>query len=140
VFAVGAVVRHWFNLRNRGMPSIWPIPAAVAGLIAVMVASDPRFFASAPAAGGAPVRFAEVSAVINARCVSCHSVRPTDRVFKTAPKNVRFDTTAEIQVQASKIESLTVLTRTMPPGNATKMTREERELLGRWVAQGASIE
>ena len=81
-----------------------------------------------------------MSEVIGTRCVSCHSVRPTDKVFKTAPKNVRFDTTGEIKVQVAKIESQAVLTRTMPPGNATKMTREERELLGRWIAQGASVE
>jgi YD repeat-containing protein len=53
---------------------------------------------------------------------------------------VRFDTLQEIKAQAAKIESVTVVTRTMPPGNATKMTRDERELLGRWFSAGASIE
>jgi uncharacterized membrane protein len=139
-FAVGAVVRHWFNLRNKGTPRLWPIPAAAAGLIAIMVAFDSRILASTVAANAEPVAFAQVSAVINERCVSCHSVRPTDKVFKTAPKNVRFDTSAEIKSQAAKIESLTVLTRTMPPGNATKMKSEERELLRRWFAQGATVD
>jgi uncharacterized membrane protein len=27
----------------------------------------------------------------------------------------------------------------MPLGNATHMTQEERDLLGRWIAQGARI-
>jgi uncharacterized membrane protein len=140
VFAIGAVVRHWFNLRNKGTPRMWPIPTAVAGLIAVAVASDSRLVRSATPGAGPQVSFAQVSAVINDRCLTCHSARPTDKVFKTAPKNVRFDTTAEIKVQAAKIESLTVLTRTMPPGNATRMTRAERELIGRWIAQGANVE
>jgi len=30
-----------------------------------------------------------------------------------------------------------VLTRTMPPANKTKITDVEREMLGRWIAQGA---
>ena len=29
VFIAGALVRHWFNLRNAGQGRIWPIPAAV---------------------------------------------------------------------------------------------------------------
>jgi uncharacterized membrane protein len=140
VFAIGAVVRHWFNLRNKGTPQAWPIPAAIAGLVAVIVASDPRVFAARPTTAAAPVTVAQISAVINDRCVSCHSVRPTDKVFKIAPKNVRFDTLQEIKAQAAKIESVTVVTRTMPPGNATKMTRDERELLARWFSAGASIE
>jgi uncharacterized membrane protein len=139
-FAVGAIVRHWFNLRNKGTPQLWPIPAAVVGLVAIMLAADGRVFAPAASASTAPVAFAEVATVIGERCASCHSVRPTDKVFKTAPKGVRFDTAADIKAHATKIESLTVLTRTMPPGNATKMKREERELLRRWFAQGASVE
>jgi uncharacterized membrane protein len=139
-FGVGAVVRHWFNLRNKGTPRLWPIPAAVAGLIAIMAAADSRILASTTTAGAEPVAFAQVSAVINERCISCHSVRPTDKVFKTAPKDVRLDTTADIKSHATKIEALAVLTRTMPPGNATKMKSEERELLRRWFSQGAVVD
>jgi uncharacterized membrane protein len=33
-----------------------------------------------------------------------------------------------------------VLTRTMPLGNKTGMTDAERDLLGRWLEQGARID
>ena len=38
---------------------------------------------------------------------------------------------------AGGIRLLEVITRTMPPGNESKMPPDERKLLGAWVAQGA---
>ena len=35
------------------------------------------------------------------------------------------------------IEKVAVLTKVMPLGNATHMTDAERQLLGRWIRQGA---
>ena len=37
------------------------------------------------------------------------------------------------------IEQRAVLTTTMPLGNVTGTTRAERDLLGRWIRQGAKI-
>ena len=48
----------------------------------------------------------------------------------------RFD---EIKALADRINSVAVLSETMPLGNLTGMTPAERELLGRWIAQGATI-
>ncbi len=42
---------------------------------------------------------------------------------------------AEIEARADDIERQAVLTRAMPPGNATGMTDEERDLLAAWIAQ-----
>ncbi len=39
-----------------------------------------------------------------------------------------------------RIRAVSVLTKTMPLGNQTKMTEAERVLLGRWIADGAEIE
>jgi uncharacterized membrane protein len=40
-------------------------------------------------------------------------------------------------MNAAKIQATSIATRSMPPGNATRMTDEERSLVGRWLAAGA---
>jgi uncharacterized membrane protein len=47
---------------------------------------------------------------------------------------VRLETEEQIAARAEDVERQAVLTRAMPPGNATGMTDEERELLGAWIA------
>jgi uncharacterized membrane protein len=76
------------------------------------------------------VTIAEVQAIVEQRCVTCHA-------GATAPKGIRLETADEIAAQATMIEKVAVLTTVMPLGNATKMTDAERELLGRWIRQGA---
>ena len=71
--AIGAVARHWFNLRNRGQKSYWPIPVSLAAFLAVA-------YVSAPSGGGLAtdamvdeeaVPFAAVQGVIVNRCRAC---------------------------------------------------------------------
>ena len=86
------------------------------------------------------VSFAQAYDVIAKRCVTCHAAKPADENFDKPPKNVVFETAAQIRAQAGKIKAVAVLTKTMPLGNTTKMTDAERRVLGRWIAQGAEIE
>jgi uncharacterized membrane protein len=55
------------------------------------------------------------------------------------PLGIAFDTPKQIKAQAARIEEVAVSTRTMPLGNATGMTQDERDLLGAWIRQGARI-
>ena len=66
--------------------------------------------------------------MIAARCATCHS-------GASAPLGVRLETREQIEARADDIERQAVLTEAMPPGNATGMTDEERELLAAWIAQ-----
>ena len=138
LFAVGATVRHWFNLRARGNDNPLLIPVAIVGgaLLATYAGLGGRDVGS----GGPAVAFAEVRRVIDTRCVACHSATPTNPAFETAPKNVKFDSPAEIKAQALPIKAQAVVSRVMPLGNLTEMTDEERDLIGRWVNQGAKVE
>ena len=45
----------------------------------------------------------------------------------------------ECEIVVSPIEQQAVQTQAMPLGNVTGMTQSERDLLGRWIAQGARI-
>ncbi len=138
VFIAGALVRHWFNLRNAGQGRIWPIPAAVVIMLVLVYATLPGGTMTDEDAD--PVTFAEAYDIVAKRCVSCHAAKPADENFDKPPKNVVFDTAEQIRNQAPKIRAVAVLTRTMPVGNETKMTDEERRVLGRWIAEGAEIE
>lgn len=133
---IGATTRHWFNLKNRGHRNKWILPAAALAMLALVIATKPP----APAAGGQTVAFSEVWNVVSARCTTCHSAHPSDDIFKAAPNGVAFDTPEQVQAYAPQIRQRAVLTPSMPLGNKTKMTPQERELLGRWIDQGAPID
>ncbi len=134
LLAIGAWVRHFFNLRHLGR-TVWAIPISAAVAIAVLaILIRPQ---NESAAGGPAVPFARVARIVDQRCTACHSQQPTK--VSTAPRGIKLDTPQEIRAQASAIEQQAVQTRAMPLGNVTGMTQAERDLLGRWIAQGARI-
>ena len=53
---------------------------------------------------------------------------------------VVYETPQDIKRYVDKILSVAVQTKTMPLGNMTMMTDEERAKLGAWIQAGASIE
>ena len=95
--------------------------------------------AAAPAAAPdqASIDFDKVHGVIQERCAVCHSAKPTSPLFSTAPAGVMFDTPAQIQQQAARIQAQAVASQIMPLGNITQMTQQERDLIGTWINQGA---
>jgi len=56
------------------------------------------------------------------------------------PGGISFESNERIKTQAVRIKFRAVTSRTMPMGNKTVMTQEERDLLGKWVDQGASLD
>ncbi len=134
----GALVRHWFNLRNAGRQQAWPLAAAVFPFLgAAIIASWPTLERGTPGPVAERVAFSEVRKIINDRCLSCHAAEPRHENFDAAPKDVRFNTAAEILSHVEAIRITTVETDTMPLGNETGMTPEERRLLGIWIRHGA---
>jgi uncharacterized membrane protein len=137
LMAIGAWIRHFFNLRHAGR-TVWLIPVtAAAAIAAVAVAIRPDEGAGRSGGGAAVVAFTRARAIVQARCVPCHSATPTRT--DSAPLGIVFDTPGQMHAQAAAIERVAVTTTTMPLGNATGMTAEERELLGTWIRQGARI-
>jgi uncharacterized membrane protein len=124
VFALLVLLRVFFNLWHTGVRA-WPVLAAVAvGAVALVVWLEPE--ESSPAAGQ-EVALAQVLPVIEQRCAPCHS-------GAAAPNGVRLETAAQIEARAADIERQAVRSRAMPPGNATGMTDDERDLLAAWIA------
>ena len=132
--ALGALVRHALNLRHEGRDLRWTAVAVAALGVGLVVALAPP---PQGAAGLSAADFPAVARVFEARCVTCHSSRPTYPGIAAAPKGVQFDTEAEIVANAHRAYEQVVVTRAMPLGNATGITEAERELVGRWVRSGA---
>ena len=123
LMAIGALVRHYFNLRHRGL-NVWPILGlAAAGIIALALIIRP----SSPAVAGPPPSFAQVQSIVLHRCATCHH-------GASAPRGVHLDTAAGIRQNAAGIKALAVDSHVMPLGNATHMTQAERDVLARWLA------
>lgn len=135
----GALIRVYFVARHKGNASPLPLAGAAVLLLAVMVALAPRPSAEAGSAAtsGAAV-FAEVERIIETRCVTCHSETPTHVSFPAPPLGVVFDTREQILVQSTQIHQQTVVTRTMPIGNLTAISEEERAVLDTWFKAGAA--
>jgi uncharacterized membrane protein len=133
VIIVGAFIRHTMITAKH-----WPLIPALAGLAVMMAMTAPRS-AAVLAASGPKVRFAEAYAILQTRCYACHSANPTDDLFKIAPNGVMFDSPERAKAFAPRIYERAVTQKTMPFLNKTGMLDSEREVLGRWVAQGAGV-
>ena len=136
LMVIGAWIRHFFNLRHAGRNAWWiPVTAAL-GIAAVAVAIRPTGGSGGTVAAGS-VSAAQAEAIVQQRCVPCHSAHPT-RVA-AAPQGIEFDHAAQIHAQAAAIQRVAVDSQLMPLGNATGMTQAEREQLGAWIRAGAPI-
>lgn len=134
--SIGAAgIKHWLNLREQGRLSVWIMPASVVLLLAVAYTTAPKISNSKCG----EVSFAEVNAIVQQRCVQCHSSRPTDNIYTTAPNGVKYDTPQEIVAKKDLIMQRVVVTKTMPQNNKTGITPEERETIRCWIQQGAMI-
>ncbi len=95
------------------------------------------FTAAANAVAPQTVSFSQVQGIVVQRCAGCHSAKPTQAGFSAAPAGVMLDTPEQIRAAAQKIDQQAVRSQAMPIGNITKMTPEERAILGQWIAGGA---
>jgi uncharacterized membrane protein len=137
----GATVRH--VMIARGPRRHWALVPTVASFAAAVALAAPnRSGASARVVSGGAAEapaFGAVRAILNARCLACHSAWPTDSMLTLAPPGVTFDTADQIAQWAARIRERAVVQKTMPLVNRTGMTDGEREVLGRWVDAGARL-
>lgn len=137
ISVVGAVIRHWFNLKGRGQSNVWLWPLAAAGLIALALITQP---AKIEAVEGEVDFATQIHPIVQKRCAPCHAAQTTWPGFNGPQKGILLETPAQIQSNAATILKNAVETQYMPLGNLTQITLEERALLGAWVQSGASID
>ena len=130
----GVAIRHVFNLRNREQPIGRAIVLAV-----VLALASVTYVTLEKSSGARPaehVRFAEIQPILVTHCAGCHSLHPANKAFAAPPKGLVLDSYAHVSAAAERIQKMAVDTEVMPLGNATGMTKAEREKLGAWIAGG----
>ncbi len=155
--AAAALIRQFFVLWHSG-DRAWSLLVAASVILILVFAwlaprvRDPVVQSLAPAATASPAestpgtddptistdpllqlsapRTADILPLIRRHCAVCHSATPT--IMASAPLGAKFDTEAEIEAAAHKLHQQTVVLKVMPLGNITRMTDEERALIGRW--------
>ncbi len=137
IMLAGALIRQYFVLRHSGKNPV-ALPAVAAALLiglAIAIAPSPSATSAASSA-----TFARVQPIIQERCTVCHAEKPTFAGFQQPPGGLLLDTPERIKAAAQRIHQQTIATPAMPIGNLTKMTDEERRLLGAWLAAGAPLD
>ena len=129
----GACIRGWFVARHkpagrRGLASALPAALGVLTLAGVVVALAPEG-ASMQGAGDV----AQVQSIVQQRCVPCHSTHPTPKFgFNAPPNGVVLDTLDQLRAHLPDVKKQVSL-RTMPLGNLTGMTDDERAKVLTWI-------
>ena len=130
IVAILVMIRHYFNLRGVGQSKNTLIGLIIISTIALIYALAPS--QSKDQYEGV-VSIAEVKTIIEKHCVSCHSVNPSDEIFVTAPNGFMLNTEDQIIASKNQIYQRSVATNSMPLGNKTNKTSDERQILKVWI-------
>jgi uncharacterized membrane protein len=134
VMIMGALIRHFYNSRHRGLPSPWWTwgVSAACGIAIVWLSAIPGVQVKRAAS---PVKFADAEEVVTTRCSMCHAAQPVWDGLGSPPKGVMLDNSDRIREHAAQIVINSVATNAMPPGNITDISPEERGILAAWALQ-----
>ena len=131
IMLAGVLIRQFFVLRHGGKASPALPAIALILLFSMIWYLSPKAIDSA---GADPVGAAQISQIINTRCVACHASKPTQPGFAEAPLGLVMETPQQIARNAERI-AITVQSKYMPIGNLTGMTDQERAVVATWFAQ-----
>ncbi|MEO6984064.1 MAG: urate hydroxylase PuuD [Paralcaligenes sp.] len=128
IFA-GAVIRQYFVLRHSGKNQLAYPATGIIMLAAIAWLAAPT--AQTTITSGT-ISLDQVRTIVAARCIECHSAKPTQTGFASAPAGIMFDAPEQIVAHATQIKQV-VASRYMPLANMTRMTDAERAAIASWV-------
>ena len=135
IMVAGALIRHSFVARHKALVQGKPVPWSYAAVGTLLIAGLAAWLMPAPQpklAAAAPVTYAELRQVLDARCAVCHN-------DQLASKNVNLTHAESVAQHAQSINQQVAILKTMPLNNATQITDAERALVGRWFKEGAPV-
>ena len=130
-------IREYFNQKHKGHTDARYLMAGAAGFVFVMLAASWMQTQAKleRAANAGKIDDKAVMQVIKTHCTACHAKVPAHETVDAAPLDVALETLADLRQHAPRVKAQAVDADTMPLGNETGMTAEERALLGLWIEQ-----
>ena len=137
VIVIGVLLRHFYNLRHKGLPSpwwTWGVSAACVLAAIWLSTQGPAYGAKVEAApAGKAIAVADVQNILAGRCSMCHAAEPSWPGVHRPPKGILLETPEQIDGLAGKIAAAAVWSNAMPPGNVTEIEPAERQVLAGWL-------
>lgn len=130
----GAALRHYLVRTEVGdaqadIAWVLPIIGAALGVALLMTTGN-----TTPTFQG-EVSDAEALGISQSRCAACHAAKPSEPSIKAPPKGVMLETLDDLRRYKLQIITQAVNGRSMPLGNKTGISMEERAKLGAWLAK-----
>jgi len=138
IIIVGALIRHFFNIKHTGkQPPYWIwIPIAIIILLSIFITElgKPKLLndekMSATIINQIPKNLILASEeIIISKCSMCHAKEPLWENLHIPPKMVILETKEDIIKHIDGIYSQVVASYAMPPGNVTFIDSSERQTL-----------
>jgi uncharacterized membrane protein len=79
---------------------------------------------------------ARVQLIVEQRCVPCHSASPTEPGFSAPPNGIVLQSIDQVLAHLPQVQQQLAM-RTMPLGNLTGMTDDERATVLMWIGHSA---
>ncbi len=130
---IGVMVRHYFNLKNRGKNHVWILPIAAFLMFLLAYLSYPNQEMTEQQTSC--VTNQQIKSIIDTHCLTCHASQPSSPMFSSPPKGIVLETVADLIKHADISYAQTVTSHVMPLGNTTKMSDEERNQLANWYLE-----
>lgn len=133
ILILGGSIRHFINRHEAHDPIfnyVWAVPIALVALGVLLYLTAPKELEIDPSL---QVSDAQVLALTAKHCAMCHSAKPTHDGFEAPPKGVILTSTDQLAAHKDQIIAQAVQGNTMPLGNETQMTADERKELGAWL-------
>ena len=133
ILFIGAIVRHFFNASHagkKGFSIAWQWPLAILFGVGLILFLSPKKTDEQPV-----VTNERALSIIEKHCSSCHASTPTNSTFASAPAGVMLENIEQLRTHGARIRTHAVTTQSMPLGNLTEMTLEERSELGAWISK-----
>ncbi len=135
LFVAGAGAKYVMNFRRSTHPLVFVGTAGALLGVGFMTLPPGDSPAVKALASHPTVDITEARQIVQTHCVSCHSSKPTDKVFTSPPVGVVFDSPEQMMSYAPRILFRAYDTKSMPLGNQSHMSDEERTTLGAWAYQ-----
>ena len=136
VLVIGAVIRHFFNTKHKGLAPpwwTWLVAAILAGFaiaLSHLGAPNMRYEKSAHASP-MDLHNASMELVIE-KCSSCHAREPLWDGMAFAPKGIYLENKSDVLRHANDIFWQVSASHAMPPGRVIWIEDEERAMLAVW--------